>query len=124
MSQRNSHSHTDLTITNSRPLITAVVDPQSRGDVNTPTSPSSQDIRRLLERRHAQELGVELPLNTEEAAAYIGMHPNTVDRMARAGEIPANLVSGVHGKKWSFYPSELDVWLRNLVNSHCFPQVA
>jgi len=51
-------------------------------------------------------------MTTTEAARYVGFHAKTVERMARAGEIPAHPVSGVRRKTWRFYPSELDAWLR------------
>lgn len=75
-------------------------------------APASRELTRFLERRRAQELGLELPLNTREAAEYVGRHQKTVERMARAGEIPAHPVSGVRRKTWRFYVSELDSWLR------------
>lgn len=84
-------------------------------------SPTAGEIRRFLERRRAQELGFEMPLNTREAAGYVGFHPKTVERMARNGEIPAHPASGVHRKTWKFYASELDAWLRAKVSSPCHP---
>lgn len=79
--------------------------------------PSSRELTRFLERRRAQELGYELPLSTREAANYLSFHPKTLERMAREGDIPAHPVSGVRRKTWRFYPSELDSWLRERVNS-------
>jgi excisionase family DNA binding protein len=93
-----------------------------RKDKNQPNAvPTNADLTRFLERRRAQELGFELPMNTEEAAAYVGYHPKTVERMARMGEIPAHPVSGVRRKTWKFFPSELDAWLRSKVNSRRYP---
>jgi excisionase family DNA binding protein len=83
--------------------------------------PTNADLTRFLERRRAQKLGFELPMNTEEAAAYVGNHPKTVERWARTGEIPAHPVSGVRRKTWRFFPSELDAWLRSKVNSRRYP---
>jgi len=83
--------------------------------------PTNADLSRFLERRRAQKLGFELPMNTEETAAYVGYHPKTVERMARTGEIPAHPVSGVRRKTWKFFPSELDAWLRSKVNSRRYP---
>jgi len=77
----------------------------------------SAEIQRFIERRRAQELGYELPLNTGEAATHLGYHWKTVQRMARSGEIPAHPVSGVRRKTWKFYASELDAWVRAKVNS-------
>jgi excisionase family DNA binding protein len=60
-------------------------------------------------------------MNTEEAAAYVGYHKKTIERMARMGTIPAHPVSGVRRKTWKFFPSELDAWLRSRVNSRRYP---
>ena len=84
-------------------------------------SPTSHELRRFTERRRAQDLGYELPLDTSEAAEYVGFHRKSVERMARLGEIPAHPVSGVLRKTWRFYPSELDSWLRARVNSRRYP---
>lgn len=84
-------------------------------------SPSPRDLSRLIERRRAQKLGVELPLTTQEAAAHLGLHPKTVERMARAGEIPAHPVSGVRRRTWKFYSSELDSWLRARIGESAVP---
>ena len=93
-----------------------------RKDRNQPDAvPTDADLTRFLERRRAQELGFELPMKTEEAAAYVGYHQKTVERMARMGEIPAHPVSGVRRKTWKFFPSELDAWLRSKVNSRRYP---
>jgi excisionase family DNA binding protein len=82
-----------------------------------PVPPTPHELTRFIERRRAQKLGFELPLTTREAADYIGFHPKTVERMARAGDIPAHPVSGARRKTWKFYASELDAWLRAKVNS-------
>jgi excisionase family DNA binding protein len=47
------------------------------------------------------------------AARFLGLHPKTVKRMARAGEIPACRL----GRRWIFRPSELDALLRARVSS-------
>ena len=83
--------------------------------------PTSRDLTRFTERCRARDLGYELPLNTREAANYVGFHPKTVERMAREGDIPAHPASGVRRKTWKFYRSELDAWLRAKVNSHRHP---
>lgn len=82
---------------------------------------SSRELRRFNERSRAQDLGYELPLTTREAGAYVGLHPKTVERMARAGEIPAHPVSGVRRKTWKLYASELDAWVRTKVDSPRHP---
>ena len=81
-----------------------------------PVSPSPKELSRYQQRRRARLLGFELPLTTREAAEYVGFHRKTVERMARAGLVPAHPVCGVRRKTWMFYASELDVWLRAKVN--------
>ena len=93
--------------------------PDQTASVHIP--PASRELQRFIERKRYQELGYELPMNTKEAAAYVGFHWKTVERMARAGEIPAHPVSGVRRKTWKYYASELDVWLRGKVSSRRHP---
>ena len=48
-------------------------------------------------------------LNDREAATLLGgLHPKTLQRMARLGRIPAYRV----GRFWRFRASELDKWLK------------
>jgi excisionase family DNA binding protein len=58
-------------------------------------------------------LSVERPLTCEEAAAFVRVHPKTVKRMARAGELPGHFRFG----RWFFYASELDCWMRTELHS-------
>ena len=46
-------------------------------------------------------------LNQEEAAELLGIHPETLRRMAVRGEIPALRV----GRFWKFRGSALDAWV-------------
>jgi excisionase family DNA binding protein len=39
-----------------------------------------------------------------EAAEYLGMHPESVRRLARRGELPGRKI----GKEWRFRPEDLD----------------
>ena len=48
-----------------------------------------------------------------QAARFLRLHPKTVKRMARAGEIPGCRL----GRRWFFRPSELDALLRPSVSS-------
>jgi excisionase family DNA binding protein len=51
--------------------------------------------------------GVEALLDSHAAAALLGVHPRTLQRMVLRGEIP-----GVHvGKLWRFRPSSIDQWI-------------
>jgi excisionase family DNA binding protein len=47
-------------------------------------------------------------LNDKQAAEFLGgLHPKTVQRMARGGEIPSYRVK----KYWKYRASELSAWL-------------
>jgi excisionase family DNA binding protein len=51
-------------------------------------------------------------LNCREAAELLRVHPKTVLKMARAGQLP-----GIRfGKLWRFRTSDLDVWLASRVS--------
>lgn len=52
-------------------------------------------------------------LDDEQAAELLGIHPETLQRLARVGEIPAHRV----GRFWRYRASELDAWLREPMNS-------
>jgi excisionase family DNA binding protein len=74
------------------------------GDTRTLTSGLSGGGRRPT---------VELPLTCGEAAAFVRVHPKTVKRMARSGELPGHFRFG----RWFFYASELDRWMRTELHS-------
>jgi excisionase family DNA binding protein len=57
--------------------------------------------------------GFESLLNLQEAALLLGMHPKTLEAMARGGRIPAMKV----GKRWRFRVSSLNAWLEHGLNS-------
>lgn len=52
-------------------------------------------------------------LDSDEAAALLKIHPKTLQRMARRGEIPAIQI----GKLWRFRASELDAWMAHTVGT-------
>jgi excisionase family DNA binding protein len=56
---------------------------------------------------------VEQPLTCDEAAALVRVHPKTVKRLARGGELPGHFRFG----RWFFYASELDRWMRTELHS-------
>jgi excisionase family DNA binding protein len=66
---------------------------------------------RLLE--DGKRSTVERPLTCEEAAAFVRVHPKTVKRMARSGDLPGHFRFG----RWFFYASELDCWMRTELHS-------
>ena len=61
-------------------------------------------------------VGTSVPeplIDSERAAAIIGIHPKTLQRMARAGEIKA-----VHvGKLWRFRASSIEEWITHRLAS-------
>lgn len=60
------------------------------------------------------QLNFEPLLSAVEAAKLLGgIHPKTLMRKAREGEIPGYQIS----RSWFFRASELDMWLRSLVTS-------
>lgn len=52
-------------------------------------------------------------LDTQRAAALLGIHPKTLQKLARAGTVPCHRI----GDLWRFRASELDTWLRDDLNS-------
>jgi excisionase family DNA binding protein len=54
-------------------------------------------------------------LNSLQAARLLGIHPKTLQKMARDGTIPACRI----GDLWRFRASELDHWLKTAVSSKC-----
>ncbi len=50
-------------------------------------------------------------LDDVEAAGLLGIHPKTLQRLARVGEIPAHRI----GRFWRYRASELDSWLNSSV---------
>ena len=55
------------------------------------------------------DVAFEPLLDTDEAAALLRIHPKTLQRMARRGEI-----IGIHiGKLWRFRASDLNQWINS-----------
>jgi len=58
------------------------------------------------------------PLLSDAAAGeLLGLHPKTIQRMARTGEIPAKRL----GRYWRFRASELNAWLETLATGRKKP---
>ena len=51
-------------------------------------------------------------IDADEVGKLLGLHPKTVQQMARGGRMPGIRV----GKFWRFRKSEIDRWLRSEVN--------
>lgn len=55
-------------------------------------------------------------LDIEQSASMLGgIHPKTLQRMARKGEIPGYQIA----HRWYFRASDLDAWLKSRLNSTC-----
>lgn len=64
-------------------------------------------------RKPVASVGLEPLIDSEKAAAIIGIHPKTLQRMARSGEIKA-----VHvGKLWRFRASAIEAWINRSLAS-------
>jgi excisionase family DNA binding protein len=59
------------------------------------------------------ELKFEPLLDSGQAAGSLGIHPKTLQKMARAGRVPAIKI----GDLWRFRASDLDAWVRTMVSS-------
>lgn len=65
------------------------------------------------ERKPPASVTPEPLIDSEKAAAIIGIHPKTLQRMARSGEIKA-----VHvGKLWRFRASAIEAWINQSLAS-------
>jgi excisionase family DNA binding protein len=53
-----------------------------------------------------KEVGFENPVTSRIAAPLVGVHYKTLERMARAGNVPATKI----GKSWLFRLSALSTW--------------
>jgi excisionase family DNA binding protein len=56
-------------------------------------------------------------LSDTQAGELLGLHPKTVQRLARAGDIPALHI----GRYWRFRASELNEWLETLATGRKKP---
>jgi len=52
-------------------------------------------------------------LKTEQAAHLLGIHPKTLQKLAREGNLPATRIDDL----WRFRATELGLWLRSAVSS-------
>lgn len=75
-----------------------------------PSSPTAPTMAHLSHKKPlASEKHVPEPLlDSEEAAAIIKIHPKTLQRLARTGEIRAVQV----GRLWRFRGSEIEGWIQ------------
>jgi hypothetical protein len=60
-------------------------------------------------------------VDANEGAAFLRIHPKTLQRLARIGMVPAYSLSDGIRRHWRFLLSELDTWMRSRVNSNAHP---
>jgi excisionase family DNA binding protein len=92
-------------------LLPAMYEPEAATNTAA-TVKGTETFHRQKQPAHA-DTAVERPLTCEEAAAFVRVHPKTVKRMARTGELPGHFRFG----GWFFYASELDCWMRTELHS-------
>lgn len=61
---------------------------------------------------HESTYGFEPLLDTEEAAALLKIHPKTLQKLARLGEVEGIQV----GKLWRFRASALNRWIEKIAS--------
>lgn len=75
--------------------------------------PQSATMNSCTEQHHAQSSGpdpFEPLLDSEEAAGLLKIHPKTLQKLARKGEVEAVRI----GKLWRFRASALNRWLEEI----------
>jgi excisionase family DNA binding protein len=60
------------------------------------------------------EVHFELPVDSHTAAASIGIHYKTLERLARKGKVPATK----QGKAWQYRLSALSAWFDDQLKSN------
>ena len=70
---------------------------------------SSPTNLHLIGKEPNRQPEFEPVLDTEEAASLLGIHPKTLQKLARAKKVPAVRI----GKCWAFRASTLDAWLKS-----------
>ncbi len=82
---------------------------------NTPeTAPRPFPPVAFKKREPVLGVSFEPLLDAERAARLLEIHPKTLQRMARLGQVPAVRI----GRYWRFRASDLDGWVKAGVNCH------
>ncbi len=64
---------------------------------------------------------IERYVDSKVAGRFLGLHPKTVERMARRGQLPGYPIGTGNRRRWRFLLSELDEWMRSTLLSHRHP---
>ena len=74
-------------------------------------------VWRQSDRLQAAKRAFEPLIDVATAAALLKLHPKTLQRMARGGDVPAVRI----GRFWRFRASQLDSWIESQVDSNRQP---
>jgi excisionase family DNA binding protein len=80
----------------------------------TPESRFALRLEETTETPVLRSKSHECPVGPKEAAAFFKVARSTVLALARAGKIPAHPVTNGRRKRWLFFISELDDYVRGL----------
>ena len=90
---------------------TSLRQPANTSDVYREPETSLQ-IPEAAQHRIPSSTSAHPLLNSQQAARYLGVHPRTLTRLARDGEIPALQI----GRHWRFRISDLDAWTQSKIS--------
>ena len=88
-----------------------------RSSAPTSPRPKAADLNRFLQRRADLFQGFEPWVKCDVGADYLGIHPKTLEKLARQGDVPAHPVCSGKRSSWHFLISELDAWMRARVST-------
>jgi excisionase family DNA binding protein len=96
------------------PLMDSVQAAKLHSGIHPDTSPQKvNDNGILFHIEAAGDMAFERLLRVPEAAELVGVHPKTLQAMARTGTVPCLRI----GKYWLFRASSLDAWVRDRLES-------
>lgn len=75
------------------------------------------EVQRIPRSTADYDSSFEPLLDSDEAAALLKIHPKTLQRMARRGDIPGIQI----GRLWRFRTSDLNEWMSH-ANGHQYGQ--
>ena len=75
------------------------------------------EITALADMKRKAPQPSERPVSATVAAEFLQMHVRSITRLAGVGHIPGHPIGYGQRKKWLFYISELDEWLRAQISS-------
>ena len=79
-------------------------------DATTTLDPERTKNRMTGKRKYALKTPLNKVMTVEEVSHYLHIHPSTLYRLLKRGEIPAFRI----GSDWRFNIEEIDIWRSNL----------